>query len=121
MSGGIDSSVAVALLKQAGFDVIGVFMRFWAEAGLNAKRENKCCNRDAEGRARKVAAKLGILFYVLNIEKAKKDFIAIASHNLRTPVAAIYGYIELLLRGDTGKLKKEQEETVEKIKKILGK
>jgi len=72
MSGGIDSSVAAALFKRAGFDVIGVFMKFWAEAGLDTKRENKCCNQDAEGRARKVAAKLGILFYVLNVEKEFK-------------------------------------------------
>ncbi len=72
MSGGIDSSVAAALLKKAGFDVVGVFMRFWAESGSNIKKENKCCNQDAEGRARKVAAKLRILFYVLNVEKEFK-------------------------------------------------
>lgn len=39
---------------------------------------------------------------ILDIEKSKQDFIAIASHNLRTPVAAIYGYIDVLLRGDAG-------------------
>lgn len=53
---------------------------------------------------------------VLNIEKAKQDFIAIASHNLRTPVAAIYGYIEILLRGDVGDLNTQQSEFVQKIK-----
>ena len=52
----------------------------------------------------------------MNIEKAKGDFISIASHNLRTPVAAIYGYIDLLLRGDTGKLGQEQSDYVKKIK-----
>lgn len=53
---------------------------------------------------------------VLNIEKTKQDFIAIASHNLRTPVAAIYGYIEMLLRGDKGFLNKEQTTYIERIK-----
>ncbi len=75
MSGGIDSSVAAALLKKAGFDVIGVFMKFWSENGSNTKKENKCCNQDAEARARKVASKLGILFYVLNVEKEFKKAV----------------------------------------------
>lgn len=53
---------------------------------------------------------------VLSIEKSKQDFIGIASHNLRTPVAAIYGYIELLLRGDAGALSEEQSAYIKKIK-----
>lgn len=53
---------------------------------------------------------------VLDIEKAKKNFISIASHNLRTPVAAIYGYIEVLLRGDTGSLNPEQAQLIDRIK-----
>ncbi|MBU0708492.1 HAMP domain-containing histidine kinase [Patescibacteria group bacterium] len=57
------------------------------------------------------------LTHVLSIEKAKQDFIAIASHNLRTPVAAIYGYIELLLSGDTGPLNEDQSSCIDKIKR----
>lgn len=53
---------------------------------------------------------------ILGIEKSKQDFIALASHNLRTPVAAIYGYIEILLRGDFGKLNDRQSVFVDRIR-----
>lgn len=53
---------------------------------------------------------------VLGIEKSKKDFIALASHNLRTPVAAIYGYIDFLLRGDAGSLNEAQADFIRKIR-----
>ncbi|MBI2626010.1 MAG: tRNA 2-thiouridine(34) synthase MnmA [Candidatus Nealsonbacteria bacterium] len=72
MSGGVDSSVAAALLKRAGFNVAGVFMRFWHESG---KAENRCCSSDSEKRARAVASKLGIPFYAFNFEKEFKKRI----------------------------------------------
>lgn len=53
---------------------------------------------------------------ILGIEKSKQDFIAIASHNLRTPVAAIYGYIDVLLRGDAGELNEKQTTFLQRIK-----
>ena len=92
MSGGLDSSVAAALLKRAGsdelrsssrfanarvFDVIGVFMKFWSEPekdGLVGV-SNRCCSPEAEVRARKVAKILKIPFYVLNFEKEFKKRI----------------------------------------------
>lgn len=70
MSGGVDSSVAAALLKKQGFDVIGVFMKFWSPTG--STKENRCCTPDSEKRARLVAKKLGIPFYVYNFEKEFK-------------------------------------------------
>ncbi len=69
MSGGVDSSVAAALLKQAGFDVVGIFMKFWKEGKSS---ENKCCSIESEKLARLVAKKLDIPFYVLNVEKEFK-------------------------------------------------
>jgi len=69
MSGGVDSSVAAALLRQAGFDVIGIFMKFWKEG---KSLENRCCSVESEKLARSVAQKLGISFYVLNVEKEFK-------------------------------------------------
>ena len=77
MSGGIDSSVAAALLKKQGFDVIGVFMKFWSEPAKNGIcAKNRCCTPESEKRARTVAKKIGILFYVFNFEKEfKKEVV----------------------------------------------
>ncbi len=65
MSGGVDSSVAAALLKKEGYEVVGVFMRFWSESG---KMPNKCCSNAAAMSARQVANKLDIPFYILDFQ-----------------------------------------------------
>ena len=76
MSGGIDSSVTAALLKKAGFDVVGVFMKFWTEpTDLLAEKWNRCCSPESETRARKVAGIFKIPFYVFNFEKEFKKKI----------------------------------------------
>ena len=77
MSGGIDSSVAAALLRRAGFKVIGVFMKFWSEPQKNGLvgTRNRCCSPEVEKRARQVAANLNIPFYVFNFEKEFKKRI----------------------------------------------
>ena len=77
MSGGVDSSVAAALLSRADFDVVGVFMKFWAAPGADSSvsRWNRCCSPEAEERARKVAQILDIPFYVLNFEEEFKKRI----------------------------------------------
>ena len=76
MSGGVDSSVAAALLKGAGFDVMGIFMKFWAEPKKSESAGfNRCCSLEAERRARKVAKILKIPFYVFNFEKEFKKKI----------------------------------------------
>ena len=76
MSGGVDSSVAAALLKRAGFNVAGVFMKFWLgpSTGL-VERWNRCCSSDAEQRAREVARVLKMPFYVFNFSKEFKKKI----------------------------------------------
>jgi len=71
MSGGIDSSVAAALLKKQGYDCIGIFMKFWEDKSVLKKVENRCCSADSYQKARRVAHHLGFKLYTLNF---KNDF-----------------------------------------------
>jgi tRNA-uridine 2-sulfurtransferase len=66
MSGGVDSSVAAALLVDQGYDVIGMMMRLWSEPGEAA--HNRCCTPDAMAMARRVAMRLGIPFYAVDAQ-----------------------------------------------------
>ena len=69
MSGGVDSSVSAVILKKAGYDVIGLFMKNWDE-----KNEDGVCTamQDAED-AKRVAAELGFPCYTINFEKEYWD------------------------------------------------
>jgi tRNA-specific 2-thiouridylase len=73
MSGGVDSSVAAALLADAGHEVIGVMMRLWSEPAGSAPSAggpagaNRCCTPDQMADARRVADRLGIPFYVIDV------------------------------------------------------
>src|SRR5262249_21256606 len=69
MSGGVDSSVAAALLHEAGDDVVGVWMRLHDVADTYSEFKKSCCSLDAADDARRVAAQLGIPFYVMNLER----------------------------------------------------
>jgi tRNA-specific 2-thiouridylase len=64
MSGGVDSSVAAALLVQQGYQVIGMMLRLWSELGSEA--ENRCCSPDAMVMARRVASRLNVPFYAID-------------------------------------------------------
>jgi len=64
MSGGVDSSVAAHLLKQQGYDVIGVTMKVWPQDCIS-RAEDKCCGPSAIADARAVAHTLGIPHYVV--------------------------------------------------------
>jgi len=70
MSGGVDSSVAAALLVEHGHDVIGITLRLtsWEESADPARRFGSCCSADTAGDAHAVARTLGIPHYVLNRE-----------------------------------------------------
>jgi tRNA-specific 2-thiouridylase len=63
MSGGVDSSVAAALLVEAGYEVIGISMRLWSSG-----TESRCCSGDDCFDARRVAARLRIPFYMVDSE-----------------------------------------------------
>lgn len=71
MSGGVDSSVAAALLVEQGYEVIGMMMRLWAEEipegeVCDTNGHNRCCTPEQMNDARRIADKLGIPFYVLD-------------------------------------------------------
>ena len=70
MSGGVDSSVTAALLKEAGDEVIGVTMRLWSEERPDLPTHYRhCCSVEAIDDARRVCQILGISFYVMNFER----------------------------------------------------
>jgi tRNA-uridine 2-sulfurtransferase len=70
MSGGVDSSVAAALLVEQGYDVVGITLRVWpwSEPAGATKRFGSCCGTEAVDDARHVARALGIPYYLLNVE-----------------------------------------------------
>jgi tRNA-specific 2-thiouridylase len=65
MSGGVDSSATAALLKQQGFDVVGVTLKLWPQDCVN-RAEDKCCGPEAVKDARAVAHQLGIPYYLID-------------------------------------------------------
>lgn len=73
MSGGVDSSVAAALLKEQGYHVIGATMRLWTYSDSCNMKHEGCCAESAVEDARRVCDKLGIDFYVMNFKDMFKD------------------------------------------------
>jgi len=73
MSGGVDSSVAAALLKEQGYDVVGMMLRLWSEPGK--EDSNRCCTPDSMAQARRVAAKLDIPFYVVDAKNVFRETV----------------------------------------------
>lgn len=87
MSGGVDSSVAAALMKEMGYEVIGITMQLWNHRGTSV-RSNRCCSIEDTYDARSVAARLGIRHYVLNLEEPFWNTI-------------VRPFIQAYLRGET--------------------
>ncbi len=73
MSGGVDSSVAALLLKEQGYDVIGITMQIWQEEAVSCQSQNGgCCGLQAVEDARRVAECLDIPYYVMNFRNEFK-------------------------------------------------
>ena len=73
MSGGVDSSVAAALLLDRGYDVIGIMLRLWSEPGK--KTYNRCCTPDSLAMARQIAQKIGIQFFAVDTQEIFHDAV----------------------------------------------
>ena len=88
MSGGVDSSVAAYLLKEQGYDVVGVTMKVWPQDCIS-RAEDKCCGPQAIADARSVAHALGIPHYVVDeadqFEKLVIDYFTSEYKAGRTP------------------------------------
>jgi tRNA-specific 2-thiouridylase len=75
MSGGVDSSVAAALLVEQGYDVIGIMLRLWSATDNGGGPANRCCALDAQYAAARVAESLGIPFYLVNVAHEFKRWV----------------------------------------------
>ena len=88
MSGGVDSSVAAFLLREAGYQVIGITMKVWPQDCIS-RAEDKCCGPQAVADARGVAHDLGIPHYVIDeaeeFEKVVIDYFKSEYQQGRTP------------------------------------
>jgi len=89
MSGGVDSCVAAALLKEQGYDVVGITMQLWNHGESGDARFDSCCSLTDVHDARVAADKLGIPHYVVNYEREFKsgvvDYFAAEYAQGRTP------------------------------------
>jgi tRNA-uridine 2-sulfurtransferase len=94
MSGGVDSSVAAALLVDQGYDVVGATMKLFCGSGdVTEVPDRPCCSLDSVNDARRVAGQLGIPHYVLNLESrfgtdVVDDFVAEYARG-RTPIPCV--------------------------------
>ncbi len=89
LSGGVDSAVAAALLVEQGYEAVGVMLRLWIEPGPGEEQSNRCCTPDAVDRARRIAARLDIPFYLVSAEAEFKacvvDYLVAEYGAGRTP------------------------------------
>lgn len=75
LSGGVDSAVAATILVEQGYEVVGAMLRLWAEPGLGDACANRCCTPEAVDRARRIADRLDIPFYLINAETPFKTHV----------------------------------------------
>lgn len=89
MSGGVDSSVAALMMKQRGYDCVGVTMKLYGNEEIGIQKEHSCCSLDDVEDARNVAMRLGIPYYVFNFADRFRECVIDrfinAYENGRTP------------------------------------
>ena len=68
MSGGVDSAVTAALLKEQGYDIIGMTMHLWDYSARKSRHAGRCCASEDIEDARRVAHHLGIPYYAINLQ-----------------------------------------------------
>lgn len=92
MSGGVDSSVAAALCKEAGYETIGITLQLY-DHGVAVQKKGACCAGQDIHDARRVSAQIGVPHYVLNYEKKFKnsvmDQFAQSYMNGETPIPCV--------------------------------
>ena len=86
LSGGVDSSVAAALLVEQGYEVVGATMRLWSAPGC--EEENRCCTPQTRELAAQLAEQLGIPFHILDAQQAFRQ-------------AVVQRFLDGYSRGDT--------------------
>ncbi len=139
MSGGVDSSVAAALLAEQGYDVVGVMLRLWAGGwSEETPAGNRCCSIEAVDDARRVADQFGFPFYLINAEDDFKRHVVdyflaeYAGGRTPNPCTACNHHIkfDFLLRramaldadylatGHYARLKQREDGTVELLKAV---
>jgi len=75
MSGGVDSSVAAAILVEQGYRVVGMMMRLWSEEPLTGVKHNRCCTPEQVADAERIANDLGIPFYVIDTKSTFRNTV----------------------------------------------
>lgn len=75
MSGGVDSSVAAYIMKERGYDCIGVTMKLFHNEDIGVSREHSCCSLDDVEDARSVAYSLNMPYYVFNFSDRFKELV----------------------------------------------
>jgi tRNA-specific 2-thiouridylase len=77
MSGGVDSSLAALLLKQKGYNVVGVTLKLWeyGQVGGNSRRESVCCSLEMINDARGVCQQIGVPHYILDFQNEFKAYV----------------------------------------------
>jgi tRNA-specific 2-thiouridylase len=98
MSGGVDSSVAAALLARDGYDVVGLSMQLYDQSGRDSAggevRFGSCCTLDDLHDARRVAARIGIPHYIVNFERQFNETVVanfVSEYSAgRTPIPCVH-------------------------------